>query len=275
MEQIAQWLEKLGMTEYAQRFAENRIDFSVLRDLTDQDLKDLGVLLGDRRKILRAISELRWRCPRHIASPRRWTEPKPQDTAERRQVTVMFSDLVGSTALSARMDPEDLREVISAYQKCVAETVQRFGGFVAKYMGDGVLVYFGYPQAHEDDAERAVRAGLELVAAIGALKTHAPLQTRVGIATGLVVVGDLIGSGASQEQAIVGETPNLAARLQGVAEPNRVVIAESTRKLVGNLFELEDLGAQDLKGIAGPVRAWAAIRPTSVESRFEPCTQAA
>ena len=181
----------------------------------------------------------------------------------------MFSDLVGSTALSARMDPEDLREVISAYQKCVAETVQRFGGFVAKYMGDGVLVYFGYPQAHEDDAERAVRAGLELVAAVGALKTHAPLQTRVGIATGLVVVGDLIGSGASQEQAIVGETPNLAARLQGVAEPNSVVIAESTRKLVGNLFELQDLGAQDLKGIVGPVRAWAALRPASVESRFD------
>ena len=181
----------------------------------------------------------------------------------------MFSDLVGSTALSARMDPEDLREVISAYQKCVAETVQRFGGFVAKYMGDGVLIYFGYPQAHEDDAERAVRAGLELVAAVGALKTHAPLQTRVGIATGLVVVGDLIGSGASQEQAIVGETPNLAARLQGIAEPNSVVIAESTRKLVGNLFELQDLGAQDLKGIAGPVRAWAALRPSSVESRFD------
>ena len=192
-----------------------------------------------------------------------------EDRAERRQVTVMFSDLVGSTALSARMDPEDLREVISAYQKCVAETVSRFGGFVAKYMGDGVLIYFGYPQAHEHDAERAVRAGLELVAAVTALKTHAPLQTRVGIATGLVVVGDLIGSGASQEQAIVGETPNLAARLQGVAEPNSVVVAESTRKLVGNLFELQDLGAQDLKGIAGPVRAWAALRPASVESRFE------
>ena len=161
----------------------------------------------------------------------------------------MFSDLVGSTALSARMDPEDLREVISAYQKCVAETVQRFGGFVAKYMGDGVLVYFGYPQAHEDDAERAVRAGLELIQAVGGLKSSAPLQTRVGIATGLVVVGDLIGSGAAQEQAVVGETPNLAARLQGIAEPNTVVIAESTRKLLGNLFDLQDLGAQDLKGI--------------------------
>ena len=176
----------------------------------------------------------------------------PQDRAERRQVTVMFSDLVGSTELSARMDPEDLREVISAYQKCVAETVQRFGGFVAKYMGDGVLIYFGYPQAHEDDAERAVRAGLELVAAVSGLKTHSPLQTRVGIATGLVVVGDLIGSGASQEQAIVGETPNLAARLQGIAEPNTVVIADSTRRLVGNLFEFENLGSQELKGIAGP-----------------------
>ena len=180
----------------------------------------------------------------------------------------MFSDLVGSTALSARMDPEDLREVISAYQKCVADTVRRFGGFVAKYMGDGVLIYFGYPQAHEDDAERAVRAGLELVAAVSALKTEAPLQTRVGIATGLVVVGDLIGSGASQEQAIVGETPNHAARLQGIAEPNSVAIAESTRQLVGNLFEHEDLGPRDLKGIAGPMRVWVVLRERFVESRF-------
>ena len=181
----------------------------------------------------------------------------------------MFSDLIGSTALSAPMDPEDLREVISAYQKCVAETVRRFDGFVAKYMGDGVLVYFGYPQAHEDDAERAVRAGLELVAAVSALKSPVTLQTRVGIATGLVVGGDLIGSGEAQERAIVGETPNLTARLQGIAEPNSVVIAEDTRKLLGNLFELQDLGAKDLKGIAGPVRAFAARRPASVEGRFE------
>ena len=205
---------------------------------------------GTGCKLLDAIAALRGDTSAPAASADAATassapSASPEDRAERRQVTVMFSDLVGSTALSARMDPEDLREVISAYQKCVAETVQRFGGFVAKYMGDGVLIYFGYPQAHEDDAERAVRAGLELVAAVGALKTHAPLQTRVGIATGLVVVGDLIGSGASQEQAIVGETPNLAARLQGIAEPNSVVIAESTRKLVGNLFELEDLGAQE------------------------------
>jgi class 3 adenylate cyclase len=266
MQQMADWLAKLGMSEYAKPFAENRIDFSVLPDLTDQDLEKLGVLLGDRRKMMRAIGELDSASPVALATP---TELVSQDAAERRQVTVMFSDLVGSTALSARMDPEDLREVISAYQKCVTETVRRFGGFVAKYMGDGVLVYFGYPQAHEDDAERAVRAGLELVAAASDLKTHAAVQTRVGIATGLVVVGDLIGSGASQEQAIVGETPNLAARLQGVAKPNSVVIAENTRKLVGNLFELDDLGDQDLKGIAGPVRAWAALRQASMESRFE------
>ena len=277
MGHIAEWLEKLGMSEYAERFAENRIDLSVLPDLTDQDLKELGVILGDRRKILRAIAGLKSteaeavRCDEETFSNlaiEEATLPR-QDAAERRQVTVMFSDLVGSTALSARMDPEDLREVISAYQKCVAETVQRFGGFVAKYMGDGVLIYFGYPQAHEDDADRAVRAGLELVAAVSDLKTHAPLQTRVGIATGLVVVGDLIGSGASQEQAIVGETPNLAARLQGIAEPNSVVIAESTRKLMGSLFELRDIGPQELKGLSSVVRAWATLRPSSVESRFD------
>ena len=219
MQQIADWLQKLGLGQYAQRFAENDIDVSVLPHLTDADLEKIGVSLGHRRKMLAAIAELPGASPSKHETVR-CPEPKTQDTAERRQVTVMFSDLVGSTALSARMDPEDLREVISAYQKCVAETVQRFGGFVAKYMGDGVLIYFGYPQAHEDDAERAVRAGLELVAAVSDLKTHAALQTRVGIATGLVVVGDLIGSGASQEQAIVGETPNLAARLQALAEPN-------------------------------------------------------
>src|SRR6202050_2803939 len=167
------------------------------------------------------------------------------------------------------MDPEDLREVISAYQKCVAKTVRRFGGFVAKYMGDGVLIYFGYPQAHEDDAERAVRAGLELIAAVTALKSPVPLQTRVGVATGTVVVGDLIGSGEAQEHGIVGETPNLAARLQGIAEPNMVVIAEGTRRLLGNLFELQDLGAKDLKGIAGSTRAWAALRASWAEGHFE------
>src|SRR6202048_186885 len=248
MQQIADWLKNLGMSEYAQRFAENRIDFSVLPDLTDQDLEKLGVLLGDRRKILRAIANLDATAAATSPAP----APPPQEVAaERRHVTVMFSDLVGSTALSTRMDPEDLRKLISAYQKCVTETVQRHGGFVAKYMGDGVLVYFGYPQAHEDDAERAVRAALEAIAAVGALKFSAPLQTRVGIATGLVVVGDLIGSGEAQERGIVGETPNVAARLQGIAEPNGVVIAESTRRLLGNLFDLKDLGPQELKGIPG------------------------
>ena len=268
MQEIADWLKTLGLSEYTTLFAENGIDVSALRHLTDQDLKDIGVLLGHRRKILAAIGELSGPAPA-IPQPATGIEPKTQDAAERRQVTVMFSDLVGSTALSARMDPEDLREVISAYQKCVAETVRRFGGFVAKYMGDGVLVYFGYPQAHEDDAERAVRSGLELIAAVTALKSSVSLQTRVGIATGLVVVGDLIGSGEAQERGIVGETPNLAARLQGVAEPNMVVIAESTRKLLGNLFELQDLAPKDLKGIAGPVRAWAALRASSAEGRFE------
>ena len=181
----------------------------------------------------------------------------------------MFSDLVGSTALSGQLDPEDLRELISAYQTCVAETVRRHGGFVAKYLGDGVLVYFGYPQAHEDDADQAVRAGLETIAAVSALKMTVPLQTRVGIATGLVVVGDLIGSGQAQERGIVGETPNLAARLQGIAEPNMVVVADGTRKLLGNLFDLEDLGHKELKGIAGTTRAFAALRAGSEASRFE------
>src|ERR1700730_3010392 len=270
---LRDWLRSLGLERYEAAFRENEIDQTVLASLTAEDLKDLGVgIVGHRRKLLDAITALRSDATAKDPSGNPVSSPLSatcEDRAERRQVTVMFSDLVGSTVLSTRMDPEDLREVISAYQKSVAETVGRFGGFVAKYMGDGVLVYFGYPQAHEDDAEQAVRAGLDLVAAVASLKTHAALQTRVGIATGLVVVGDLIGSGASQEQAIVGETPNLAARLQGVAEPNSVVIAESTLKLVGNLFELANLGLKELKGISGPVRAWAALRPGSVESRFE------
>ena len=272
---VVVWLRSLGLERYEAAFRDNEIDERVLPSLTQEDLKEIGVgPVGHRRMLLEAIAALRGDTGGNapsadVATASSVPNVAPEDRAERRQVTVMFSDLVGSTALSARMDPEDFREVISAYQNSVAETVGRFGGFVAKYMGDGVLIYFGYPQAHEDDAERAVRAGLQLVTAIGDLKTHAALQTRVGIATGLVVVGDLIGSGASQEQAIVGDTPNLAARLQGVAEPNSVVIAESTRKLVGSLFELEDLGPQELKGISGPTRAWAALRPASVEGRFE------
>ena len=270
--EVGEWLRSLGLERYEAVFRENEIDDAVLPNLTAEDLKDLGVsIIGHRRRLLGAIAVLNTDAntkarPDDALSA---TDTSLKDTAERRQVTVMFSDLVGSTALSARMDPEDLRDVISAYQKCVAETVGRFGGYVAKYMGDGVLIYFGYPQAHEDDADRAVRTGLEIVAAITALKSSVPLQTRIGIATGLVVVGDLIGAGEAQERGIVGETPNLAARLQGVAEPNMVVVAEGTRKLLGNLFELQDLGAKDLKGLTGPARAWAALRGNSVEGRFE------
>ena len=267
------WLRSLDLEEYEAAFHKNHIDEVVLPNLTAEDLRDLGVgSIGHRRKLLDAIALLRGDAEAKAKAPPPKTPSVPkssQDTAERRQVTVMFCDLVGSTALSGRMDPEDLREVISAYQKCVAETAQRFGGFVAKYMGDGVLVYFGYPQAHEDDADRSVRAGLEVIQAVGGLKSSVPLRTRVGIGTGVVVVGDLIGSGESQERGIVGDTPNVAARLQGIAEPNTVVIAESTRKLLGNLFDVEDLGPQDLKGIGGAVRAWAVLRPASVESRFE------
>jgi class 3 adenylate cyclase len=273
MQQIRDWLKRLGLEQYAHCFAENDIDFSIVYDLTDQDLEKLGVQsLGHRRKLLRAIADIKDIEESAAAGSMAAAAPAvacSPDGAERRHVTVMFCDLVGSTALSGCMDLEDLREIISAYHKCVAETVCRFDGFVARYMGDGVLVYFGYPQAHEDDAERAVRAGLKLIPAVTGLELCAPLQTRVGIATGLVVVGDLIGSGETQERGIVGETPNLAARLQGIAEPNSVVIADSTRRLLGNLFELEDLGLTDLKGIAEPSRVWAALRASSVASRFE------
>jgi class 3 adenylate cyclase len=267
MQQIAGWLEKLGLGQYAPRFAENDINFAILCDLTDQDLKELGVSsLGHRRQLLRAIAELNNTvekgAPKLAPATAAPVTPQPHDAAERRQLRVMFVDLVGSTVLSARLDPEDMREIVGAYHRSCAEQIAKAGGFVAKYMGDGVLAYFGYPQAHEHDAERAVLAGLALVEAVPMLKTAAGalLQVRVGIATGLVVVGDLIGSGEAQERGVVGDTPNLAARLQALAEPNMVVIADGTRRLLGNLFELKDLGPRDLKGIAGPVRAWAAVR---------------
>ena len=266
---VVVWLRSLGLEKYEAAFRENEIDETVLSGLTAEDLKDLGVsIVGHRRKLLDAIAAFQKQTSA-VEIPAKRRTVFTEHHAERRQVTVMFSELVGSAALSTRMDPEDFGEVVSAYHKCIAETVRRFGGFVAAYTGDGVIAYLGYPEAHEDDAERAVRAGLEMVAATKDLKTHAALQTRVGIATGLVVVGDLFGSGASLEQAVVGETPNLAARLQNIAEPNKVVIADGTRKLVGNLFELEDLAALNLKGIAGPVHAWAALRASSVESRFD------
>ena len=269
---VGAWLRKLGLEQYEAAFRENNVDDTIVPSLTTEDLKELGVgSVGHRRKLLDAIAALRAEThgptPLSDAAPPR--EEAAKDTAERRQVTVMFSDLVGSTALSTRLDPEDLREVISAYQRCVADTVRRFGGFVARYMGDGVLIYFGYPAAHEDDAERAVRAGLALIDAVATLAAPEPLQVRVGAATGMVVVGDLLGSGEAQEHDIVGETPNLAARLQGIAEPNTVVIAEATRRLLGNLFELQDVGPKELKGMVGPVRVFAAVRASSAESRFE------
>ena len=266
---LESWLRSLGLERYEPTFRENAIDADLLHDLTEDHLREMGLPLGARLKLRKAISALVPGAqpigPAPVVAP----SGQPVDTAERRHVTVMFSDLVNSTALAVRMDPEDLREIISGYQKCVAETVQRFGGFVANYMGDGVLVYFGYPRAHEDDAERAVRAGLELNKAVSALKSSAFLRTRIGMATGQVVIGDLIGSGYSQESGIVGKTPNLAARLQGVAEPNMVVICDSTRRLLGNLFDLGDLGHWDLKGIDGPTRAWAVLRTSSAEGRFE------
>jgi class 3 adenylate cyclase len=266
------WLRSLGLEQYEAAFRENAIDETLLPNLTAEDLKDLGVVVvGHRRKLLDAVAMLRSGAnAKAVPANSHSTIDGPQgETAERRQVTVLFSDLVGSTALSARMDPEDLREIISAYQKCVTETVRRFDGFVAKYMGDGILVYFGYPEAHEDDTERAVRAGLELIAAVGGLKMRALLQTRVGIATGLVVVGDLIGSGEAQERGIVGETPNLAARLQALAKPANLIIAAGTRQQIGELFELEALEPQQLAGFTEPQRAWRVLGESDEVSRFE------
>jgi class 3 adenylate cyclase len=263
---VAAWLRGLGLEQYAELFRDNDIDGEILCGLAAEDLKELGISsFGHRRRLLDAIAALGAAVPvaSLTAAPR--DAPTPAD-AERRQLTVMFCDLVGSTALSSRLDPEDLREVIGAYHRTVAEIVAGFDGFVAKYMGDGVLVYFGYPRAHEDDAERAVRAGLGVVDAVARLDVKTvKLQARVGVATGLVVVGDLIGEGSAQEQAVVGETPNLAARLQALAEPDAVVIAAGTRQLV----EVRDLGSVEVKGIAAPVPAWQVLRPSVVASRFE------
>ena len=266
MEQVANWLDTLGLGQYVQLFAENGIDFDVLPDLTDQDLEKLGVLLGHRRKLLRAIAALDSAVAGALKA-----QTDPPDPAERRQLTLMFCDLVGSTALSARLDPEDLRRVYRTYRDACARVVARYDGMIAQFMGDGVLVLFGYPRAHEDDAERAVRAGLDIVAAVGWLKTPdgGRVEARLGIATGLVVVGDLVGQGSAQEQAVVGETPNLAARLQAVAEPGSVVVAASTRRLLGELFRLRALGRLEVKGLAEPIEAWAVEGETSSESRFE------
>ena len=261
---ISVWLRSLDMEQYEQAFRENAIDAAVLPELTADDLRELGVsLVGHRRKLLAAIAALR-------SDPGAAVETGPvSPTAERRQLTVMFCDLIGSTALSTRLDPEDLREILGAYHRAVAEVVGHFDGMVAKYMGDGVLAYFGYPIAHEDDPERAVRAGLGVVEAVRRLETIEVLQVRVGLATGLVVVGDLIGEGSAQEQSVVGETPNLAARLQVLAEPGAVVIPAVTRGLVGELFEYQSLGDIDIKGLAGPIPVYRVLGESRVGSRFE------
>ena len=254
---IATWLHGLGLQGYEPAFRENAIDASLLPELTAEDLRDIGVnLVGHRRKLLAAISSLRSGVASgSAASP---------TSGERRQLTVMFCDLVGSTALSVRRDPEDLRDLIGAYHHAVAEVVTRFEGFVARYMGDGILIYFGYPRAREDDAERAARCALVVVEAVSGLKLAEELRARVGIATGMVVVG-----GGAPEHDVVGETPNLAARLQNLAEPNTVLIDENTRQLIGGLFEYRDLGAVEARGFTGTVSAWQVVRPSSVASRFE------
>lgn len=265
---IAEWLASIGLGEYAERFRENAIDLSVVRDLTEQDLKDLGVLLGHRRKMLRAIVELQREV---LRTPQAGAKPASTDHAGRRQLTIMFCDLVGSSALAARLDLEDLRAVMGTYHRCIAEVVARNEGVIARYMGDGVLAYFGYPQAHEDDAEQATRAGLALVDAVASLRTEpaTELQVRVGIATGMVVVGDLTGEGSAQEQTVIGETPNLAARLQTFANPGTVLISESTHRLTDGHFEFRNLGPVALKGWAEPMPAWQVLGTTEVESRFE------
>ena len=259
---VGGWLRGLGLGQYEALFRASEIDADILPELTDADLEKLSVPLGHRKRLLRAISGLA--AAETSAAPSAPTGAKPHDAAERRQLTVMFCDLVGSTALSVRFDPEDLRGIIGAYHRCVTEIAEGFGGFVARYMGDGVLIYFGYPQAHEDDAERATRCGLALVDRVPQLNQAEELHGRVGIATGLVVVG-----GEVVQHDVAGDTPNLAARLQALAEPDTVVIAAGTRRLTGDLFEYRDLGAVSVKGIAGPVSAWQVLRPSVVESRFE------
>jgi len=266
---IAAWLQGLGLERYVPAFRDNEIDWEVLPKLTSEDLKEIGVAaVGHRRKLLDAIAALGALVPNAAVIAALSDAPAPTD-AERRQLTVMFCDLVGSTALSTRHDPEDLRELVGGYHRAVAETVGRFDGFVAKYMGDGVLIYFGYPRAHEDDAERAVRAGLAVIDAVGRLPAREDLRVRLGIATGLAVVGDLIGEGAAQERGVVGETPNLAARLQGLATPNTLVIGEATRRQIGGLFDLEDLGPQALAGFGEPQPAWRVLRESGEVNRFE------
>jgi class 3 adenylate cyclase/tetratricopeptide (TPR) repeat protein len=266
---IKGWLHGIGLGQYAETLRANDVDFDVLRTLTEVDLKELGLSLGDRKRLMQAIATRAEAVPSEAPATTQ-VAVTPAPAAERRQLTVMFVDLVGSTALSQRLDPEEMRHVLKTYQNMVAGEIGRLEGFTAQLLGDGVLAYFGWPRTHEDEAERAVRAGLAVIAAMSGLQRTAgePLMARVGIATGLVVVGDLMGDGGSQEQAAVGDTPNLAARLQACAEPGMVVISEATRRLLGDSFILRSLRAQTFKGIDGPVPAFAVLGERALESRF-------
>ena len=266
MTKLQELLTELGLQQYAGVLADNDIDFDILSDLEESDLEKLGLSLGHRRKLLRALAALH---PAVAQSEAPSTTPEAQE-AERRQVTVLFSDLVGSTALANEIDPEDMSALIKRYQDACAGAIARFDGFIAKFMGDGVLAYFGYPQAQEDAAERSVYAALAIIESLRQLKGPGgrAFETRIGIATGLVVIGDIIGSGAAREHSIVGETPNLAARLQTLAEPNSVVVSESTHHLLGRQFDYQSLGEQTLKGFANPVQVWRVLREAAVASRF-------
>jgi class 3 adenylate cyclase/tetratricopeptide (TPR) repeat protein len=270
--EIAAWLRGLGLQQYVQVFHDNAIDTEALLELTDLDLEKLGVLLGHRKRILRAVAALNATIATNAPALPETVSPvvmRPTG-AERRQVTIMFCDLVGSTPLASRLDPEDLRDVLGAYNASVSAVISQFGGTVNRFLGDGVLICFGHPQAHEDDAERAVRAGLMLLDRIGRMEfACGRLEIRVGIATGLVVIGDLIGTGDAQERGIVGETPNLAFRLQGLASPNTVLIDATTRQLIGSFFEYRDVGPLEAKGFAEKVPVWQVLRPSAVDSRFE------
>jgi class 3 adenylate cyclase/predicted ATPase len=273
MNRLKQWLEVIGLGQYSDLLAENNIDWDILPDLSEQDFEKIGISLGHRKKLLKAIAEYRSNAPR-ISEPLNEVRPVTgvgNAKAGRRQLTVAFCDVVGSTALSSQLDPEDLRKILHAFQSCCGSAIRRYGGHVARFMGDGVLAYFGFPTAHEDDAERAVNAALQIVASVSALAIPMAgrLQIRIGIATGLVVVGDLIGEGPSQEFAAVGEAPNLAARLQQLAEPNQILVAPLTRRLLGKLFEFADLGDHRIRGLERRVRVWSVLRASSVATRFE------
>ena len=272
---VGGWLRNLGLGQYEPAFIENAIDTDVLPELTEGDLEKLGIPLGDRKRLIKAIKAMAGGSPGALITSevgeKAPSNYSPMVAAERRHLTVMICDLVGSTALSARLDPEDMGAVLDAFQAACARITLASDGVLADFRGDGILAYFGYPRAHEDDAERTVRAGLDIVAAVARLKTRAdePLSVRIGIATGLVVVGDLGGEGALREHTVVGDTPSLAARLQALAEPGTVVVAASTRRLLGDRFRLRDLGLHKVKGIAEPIAAWAVDGVSASESRFE------